>query len=823
MSWLDNLANSIKNSFDSIKSANSKTVDGSNLLRPLVSNSTGFGMPPTGTVSDYMFNEAKKAHDNQLNNASSSSKPNTNNNIVTPIASYQPYQFGVAPIGNVDNHIKKSKAISESAQSAQKNNNIVPLIGNFQSGYGSPAIGTVENHISNQSRGDRSGTGYFSDALFSAATDPFGEESFLNPDNWPIIGSTPFEKVQRQKQREHREQNPIPENAFINGVLSDDYKKKYQDIFNGMGYIDKDYSVGSNDVGTALAAMYAPEYREKLMQDGETPISVFTRGLDKIANENFDEGPDEQTGTLTMDDLKGKYMLGSQYIKYRDAGFGGRDYIDPNKVYNKLDEMRDFNFIPYIEDKDQLQNWRGTQIFDDVTKLYNQFSNLRDRSFDATIKYGDSELSRRDYENEMIPYLNDVYKRLEAMEESDILLPGDPRVNDACISLEKIWSIPLDDGEVFTISSASEPEVMENLDGTIDVWWPGTDTDGSPIRYYGWDDYDKNIPTYTWATTTPDRAQGFFPVPTLDYVQTDGNNVSLTYNQIRDITEGNNVSTDYGFLNMAKRSSDDRKGLVDMFGSIPSEGFGAFSDFAPYMSDLLLGSAPYFSPYTAWPMSISNGVSSAQGLDARVYNSDDNTYTRLSDDMTGEKYLLNTMLSTASPLMERIAGNLGGSRSLLGSPIHRVLKQKGAPAIARRAWDTGGEGIEEIIANTWEDLQGYGTSMWFADPVLDENGDPMYDDSGHIIRDPNTPAEKRIANAISAMPENFAAGTALGIPFTALRAAQGDGYNNSESIARRELRRFEKEYGIPHYRDPKIGNEEVVITPNDIGTYGTRR
>ena len=45
MSWLDNLANSVKNSYDSIKSTNSETADGSNLLRPLVSNSTGFEMP----------------------------------------------------------------------------------------------------------------------------------------------------------------------------------------------------------------------------------------------------------------------------------------------------------------------------------------------------------------------------------------------------------------------------------------------------------------------------------------------------------------------------------------------------------------------------------------------------------------------------------------------------------------------------------------------------------------------------------------------------------------------------------------------------------
>lgn len=665
-------------------------------------------------------------------------------------------------------------------------------------------------------------------------------EGPLNPDNWPIIGSTDAEKRQREEQKQYREANPKPEGAitYIDGKpqLSDEYKKIYQDYFDSKGGLQQGYVTGLDDVmrGLSMSMAVNPEHPELMIDINEpknNPSNLIFGGLDKLANENYDDG------TMRADSVKGKYMSGKQYLEYQDLGMGGRprDEIDPNATYNKLEEMGTYNFIPYIEDDDQYMGWNISQLPDNVTKAYNIFGDTRDRYTDAKINYGGQQYGRENFYDHVGDYFKDI-DEIRNKNKMEILSPDDPSINEETdLPMTVWWSFP---GTDIQVPSDQELQYLWSDDGSkLYVWLPGYEDQA--VEYYGIEDYNAHTPEWgTYRAEEGDPVHQYWRIPKLEYTQDDGTEVSLPYSAVEEMAQSmanGTADMDWGPLNIAKDASD-RKGFGDMVAT------GDFSDLVPNMVDLTTGSAPLFTPYTAWPMAIANAGTATQGLDPRLWDSKTNTYHRLSDDMTGEKYLSNIALSGLVPATERIAGGIGGSGGVLGRPLQAGLTKIGAPAAAHSALDVLGEGAEESVASAWEDYQVNGLGNWFANPVYetDDEGNVIteynpvtqrdepkkkYDNSGHEVRDPNTSVGDRLANWWAQQPDNFFAGTALGLgiggPRIAHDAMTGSGYYG-EAREQKLLRELEKLNGLPRFREAKRGNVAVNIGPEDIGTYGKR-
>ena len=644
----------------------------------------------------------------------------------------------------------------------------------------------------------------------------------LNPNNWPIVGQSQSERARSIENASYRTANPMKENALVyNGstvLSSDDTRKVYEDYFDSQGGLEQSYETGGSMINRALSSaspemLQDPQFAEYASYLNVEPdrLGLIGQGLDKMSRENFDDG------TMRADSVKGKYMLGSVYKQYVALGMGGRpiDEIEDNAVYNKLDEMRDYNFVPYITDENQFRSWTASQMFDDISTAYNAFSQARDRFTDANYNYNGQRISRQDLYDHVGDYYKDLNEYFENAEliNSSIVPPDDPSVDDSYVPIKKVWQVPLDDGSVESIESDYDPICTYDSNNNIIAYWPDVDR---VITYNDEADFEENFPRYIYMFSSDEgHISGYLPLPVLEYEQSDGTSVRLPFldveNLIEQISDGS-ASVDYGWGNIAKDAAD-RKGWEEMVTSFD------FSDILPNMIDLSAGSAPLFLPYTAWPMALANAGSATQGLDARSHNFNNNTYSRLAEDMNGEKYVANTVLSGLVPMTERFAGIIGGSGGFIGKPIQNLLKKVGAPTAARYGVDVLGEGMEENVASAWEDYQVNGLANWFADPIVDENGEVLYDSTGHELRNPETPITARIGNYIRQLPENFLAGTALGGAFGAPRilsdAASNSGYF-TESMEDKILREIEEQYNLPHFKEARRGNNLIRITPEDF-------
>ena len=634
-----------------------------------------------------------------------------------------------------------------------------------------------------------------------------------------------------------REQRQKVDSIKRPGLTTGEDLDKYNKFFDERGGLQDDYVTADKDILDSLLelSLLNNSVYDRGEMSGIDAYGDLTSGLDKFANENFDDG------SMRKDAVKAKYMSLPVYKEYVKAGFGGRpleelEQMDEGTVFNKLDEARDYGFRPYIEDVGQFASWMATQGADDITKAYNVIGNARDLVTDAKINYGDKQYSREDFYNNVGSYFENVNKLIDDG-KVEMVDADDPSVDpESDMPMTVWWSFPGTDIEV---ASDDELRYQWSEDGSkLYCWLPGHEDQA--VEYYGIEDYDANKPEWKmYRSEGDDPVHKYWKMPKLEYTQGDGTKVSLPYSSAEEIAQSmanGSADVDWGMFNIAK-DNNDRKGFGDMITS------GDFSDIVPNMVDLATGSAPLFTSPTAWPMAISNAATSTQGLDPRLWNNKNNTYYRLSDDMTGEKYLSNIALSGTVPATERIAGVIGGSGGLVGKPIQAGLKKIGAPAAARSAVDVLGEGAEESVASMWEDYQVNGLKNWFANPVYetDEFGNVVtefnpatgkeepkkkYDSSKHEVRDPNTSFGDRFSNWLDQQLDNVGAGAALGLaiggPGIVRDAATGSGYYG-ESRERKLMRDFEKMHNLPRFREAKRENNYVRITPDDIGTYGKER
>ncbi len=667
------------------------------------------------------------------------------------------------------------------------------------------------------------------------------DDAPLNPDNWPIIGSTDSEKKARKEREQYRESNPFPENALVydNGSLqktSDEYLGKYQDYFESKGGLQSDYKTGLDTMNDAITGggktvngINVNRMMPSASMGSTFDKSEFDQGLDKMANENYDDG------TMRSDSVKSKLMSGAQYKEYENLGMGGRPYdeIDDNATYNKLDEMMNYHFIPYVEDHDQYEAWTTSQLADSVTKMYNIFGDLREGTTSAKINYGDQSYDRDDFYDNAGTYFEDLDKQI-GDGRIEMLDANDPNVDkDNDLPMTVWWSFP---GTDVRVPSDQDLSYQWSDDGSqLYVWVPGYEDQA--VVYDGLEDYEENKPEYaTYRSEEGDPVHKYWKIPKLEYEQNDGTRVSLPYGDVEDMAQSmadGTADMDWGVANLAKDSGD-RKGWTDMFTT------GDFSDLAPNFTDLLLGSAPLFFAPTAWPMALTAAGTAAEGLDPRLYDYKTDTWRRLSDDMNGDKYLSNIVLSGTVPLTERLAGGIGGSGGLVGRPIKNALEKAGAPKTAQSAMDVLGEGAEETVASAWEDYQVNGLDNWFANPLYETDDDgnilteynPVtkrdeprikYDTTGHEMRDSNTSSSDRFGNWLDQQSDNFLAGSTLGLSTRLPNVVADVGTDISDAKEKRLIRQLEKANNLPKFKSAKHGNATVKITPEDIGTYYGKR
>lgn len=648
------------------------------------------------------------------------------------------------------------------------------------------------------------------------------------------------------------------------GTSSDAVRRIYEDDWNSRGGLEQGYETGMSTLGRAFASAASdPTYFETdptSYLQGQGFLDVVGQGLDKLANENYDDG------TLRADSVKGQYMSGAEYRRLREEHpeLGGRPLylIDDTASYNKLDELRDYGFIPYIEDEQQLRDWQDHQLANDFALLVTDFTNARDLYTSPTFKYKGQTIDRDRLEYEARRYSSDFSN-----------------------GARYIMSVPLDDGSTYEFSTSLEPiggyafdasgengeypaladhpeygeqfrEIIAD-DPSISrdqflIYYPDA---GVVLSFEDQEDIDNNFPTIVGAT--PDR--------NLEYTQADGTIVSLTPEEFIDVItqlDNNTMPIDYGHLNIAKNASDGRDELSDMIVN------HRIDDILPFTADLLLGSAPIMvPPYVSMPIASTEamGLASA-GLDTRLYNNRDNAYHRIAGTnpytgenlMTGDRFLSNIGVTAGMPLTERLAGGIGGSGGVLGRPVLRYLENRGAPWFASAAANIVGEGVEEDIGTFFEDLQANGFGQLFANPeyqayvkdgngdyvldedgsrkivpysegdeslelVIDRNGEPrvLLDTAGQEIRNSGaTTSVDYVGNYLDKAFEDFLAGAYMGgmfeTPRTAKQAITRTGAFSPEAIERRQKKRFMDMYS-------GRGDSSILLAPEDYGTYEQRR
>lgn len=627
------------------------------------------------------------------------------------------------------------------------------------------------------------------------ANNLFDNGGKIDPNQAPIIGQTDKDKALKSEKEQYRKDNPMPEGAIKNGVTSQEWIDRYYDYY---GDLDDSYK-------SAIDYITSPVTEELQTQGKMRNADTLLR---KLADESIDDG------TNTLENRKALYITVPEMIRQRKAGVPGRpieelESMDQGAVINKLEEMNDYNYVPFIVDEAQRDLWNAQQVGNEGSKFFKRLATTREDWTDPIIDYNGQDLSYDQFYENASPYWMKAYKDAE---------DGNTRIK---------WTIDLGNGEFDEVYSTSQPSIdwLTDEDG-----YAVLDDNGNYMLYMQWPDTGE---AYYLTEEDLDEdgniigVSSEYDIDPLTYTQYDGTEISIPYDDVDRLlnnSETNEFNVDYGPLNIAKPAAE----LSDL-----TE--WNFADWIPSMIDITAGSAPLFMPQTAWPMAISNAISATQGLDANSWDSDTGTWRRISDAVDPDKYGLNVLLSGLVPLTEKFAGNLGAGRGLLGKPIDAAFRKFDINPTLKYPVDwILGEGSEEGIAGAWEELQqtgfdeAFGNDLYETDEngnvVLDKDGNPkiLYDESGHQVKDVNTPLWDRIKNYISGVPENFVAGAALGTGL-GLPGLGLDVKNNRGAIQEAKNRRAEIEaeraLNLPRFRSVKRGNKDYSINPEILEEY----
>lgn len=666
----------------------------------------------------------------------------------------------------------------------------------------------------------------------------FDDQGIMNPDNWPLIGSTQRDRQIRREREEYRAANPMPEDAFNpDGTTGQSIRQIYEGLPGWMQGRNEDRE--GYDFGEVLGDMnttYQDEdgvWHVVANPSGRNYWDELTKPIGWYAQNSIDDG------SMTRESLLAPNMTTQQYIAYRQAGVPGRPIeellANPDAVWNKRDEQQDYNFVPYIEDDNQLKDWNFRNLVRDTSNIFKEFGDIREDWTDATINYKGNRYSRDDMYREATDWYNNTISKM-SLDDLTYYLPGSPNIDGTYAPMVNDLLVHLPDGDVVITTPVKDVNLESTGygDETIATFY-GTDQiltfdSGDEARAFFRD--AGNYEFRSRAAGKDEQPNAYAQFPTLEYDQADGQHVSLTYpevNELMEMRESDTLPIDYGPFNIAKDASE-RKELTE---SLSNGNIGDFfSDLTSTMTDTALSSLPIMFKRTAWPMSFGDAATTLQNLDPKSYDSETGAMLKRANDPSGPVLAQESLAALSQPWFERIAGDLGGrglskivTKKVLGDNVNRI------PYMFRYLSGSLGEGWEEPISDINEEASTYPFNMMYANPV-DENGnqledgqEPVYDNAtGLQLRDPNTPFPDRFRNWLEQSPESFAVGTLQSLPLSLLRM-RGD-INAGTGPVRdyreyRQQKAFDKMHDLPVFRQAKNESDgtRVYIRPEDIGSY----
>lgn len=532
-----------------------------------------------------------------------------------------------------------------------------------------------------------------------------------------------IEQIQRDRNAEYDPSGVSEE--VRRRVLDENYNLKNPLDWNILGF-------SSQELAPNVAKNVYDSYFDKHRSNNK----MVDRGV--VDKSLIDDGHSDES-------REGLYMTGQQYINYRNAGIPGRDIydIDPNELYSKQDEMEVYGFIPYITTQESLDQFHDLASANTVNNAFAHLRDARREGVDFKVRYNGNEYSGQELMRNAPSYGRKIK---EQMNDESRQLRDKSKASEFAIPHIAEWEVVDEDTKQVQKYTGEPSSKIRNEDGSITFTWP----DGTYAIFNDEDDLRASAQrSYRPASDDEeDSASMWLEVDPL--VLSNGEKLRLDKAQELMSQLGNSEAVDYGITGWGNPVVED-----------PFQG-----GFLPWIADMALGSVPLFFKPTAASQAVGNFYSADTGMKFGRDNYLNGTYSMLSDAPTREQRNNASLGAIALPFTERIYGPLGSSM-LKNVPIKPVKNffaniDRSHPAIQYGAGVVG-EGFEEVPGNAVEELmQGYGPSEWYANEVLDENGNPMVDTQGHSIRDTDTSGQQRVHNFLGDAPLAMLGGAVLG-------------------------------------------------------------
>lgn len=554
--------------------------------------------------------------------------------------------------------------------------------------------------------------------------------------------------------------------------------------------------------------------------------------------------------TYDYDHMTSDNMTGTQYMHYAEMGMGGRpiEQIDPTKTYSKRREQLNYGFIPFTPDSMSAINMAADNLMDLPARAGAWIGGLREsignriRPYEITVRGDDGSLKKvngPDFDKVGGAYVHQ-------MERNDILGEKNP------MALE--FPVPDVNGQM-TYHYGYLSGVGDYGDGTYALdFSDGTTVDIDSDFFDSISNGDGTVSMRDFAPVTRDTARGQFPEVNYDtiyygdhpnLVMPDG--TELTYDEARSIyydqEAGDNPDDPYDD-GIGYDFTTLFPGIDNRPGRLNSEIFGDdgidLSTLGNNVVDWTLGSVPISmtmlaNPVTGgmvnlsnmpWLYSASNATSSISGVDPSTYDLQNDSYGlafgdyddngnlrygvtspngEIDDSLANDARFWNTLGNFSVPLTEEIVGPVGEElipvRKMLGwqlpdNPLTSEVVKDFLVGMVE-------EGVEEDLGNIFDELTSYGPSGAFAQQAVDEEGRPMYDLTGHEIRNTSTSIPDRIRNFINPqdLANSFVGGALVDTAMQMNPIMPGNFWGNV--AAANQAKRIRQELGIDRLVEPE--------------------
>ena len=506
--------------------------------------------------------------------------------------------------------------------------------------------------------------------------------------------------------------------------------------------------------------------------------------------------------TYDYDHMTSDNMTGTQYLHYAEMGMGGRPVseIDPTAVYSKRRENINYGFVPFTPDSLSYNNMVLDNAMDAPARLGAFVGRGREEVANRINPYGininGKDVNGPEFDRVGGAYLHQI-ERDEKYNPERFLSPhgendvptvveypipdanGDTTYHyghltgaytDYADDGSEVYGLEFSDGSDVQVS----PDFFESImtsDGMIDL-------SGVDRKIVNPDTASGQLPDLTAMNDIDEIMASGDPINTADVlwypdlVLSDGTRLdydeanSIYYD--RDIEDNPDDPYDDNITYDISRSIiptlDNRPSRLN--GEIFGENGVNLSSIGNNVSDWTLGSLPIsVGATTPWIYSASNASSSMSGIDPGTYdvgsdsyglafgNYDDDGNLRyrvtmpdgsIDESAANETKFWNMLGNAAVPLTEQIVGPVGE----YGIPVRKLLHAElpEYPTIRQVLGDLlvgmAEEGVEEDLGNVFDELTGYGPRGAFANQAVNENGTPMYDLTGHEVRDYSTPTRQ---------------------------------------------------------------------------------